>query len=254
MPRYAPVLRGVSCWDRSSGILSTSDIGKRTTLFRLPGKTKLRSARWPFTSIADATTNLILRWARRRSTNCFRKSTSTTNSISIPATTARHISASTWARSWNFIPKCLGLRSDLEAFDNGDWASPPAGRARRPSSTDLSIAIFCIFLIGLDGSGHRILKRRLALLLEFRMRQRLARQHLIAHRSVINKDRFNRGCLRQISWLQPFVGIHVRVMRPRTIVELILNKLEARNAYGVERLVIGALGIAHTNRGHPQIL
>ena len=67
----------------------------------------------------------------------------------------------------------------------------------------------------LSAPGINFLQRRLALLLKLRMRQRLAWQHLVAHRGVIDKDRFDRGGLRQVARLQAFVSIHVRVVRPR---------------------------------------
>ncbi len=73
------------------------------------------------------------------------------------------------------------------------------------------------------------------------MRQRLAGQHLVAHRRVVNEDRFDRGGLREIARLQAFVSIHIRVVGARDVVELVLNKLEARNANVIERFVIRAL-------------
>ena len=62
------------------------------------------------------------------------------------------------------------------------------------------------------GPRHEVLQRRLALLFQFRMRQRLARQHLVAHGGVIHKDGFHYGRLSKVFRLQAFVGIHVRMV------------------------------------------
>ena len=43
-------------------------------------------------------------------------------------------------------------------------------------------------------------------------------------------------------------------MRARLIVQRILDELEARNADAIERLVIGAAGIAQRQRGHAEVL
>ena len=80
------------------------------------------------------------------------------------------------------------------------------------------------------------------------MRQGLARQHLVAHGGVVHKNGFHHRGLRQVLGLQAFVGVHVRVVRARAVIERVLDKLESRNADCVERFVIGASGIAHGQR------
>src|SRR5208283_3232830 len=107
------------------------------------------------------------------------------------------------------------------------------------NSKDSPLFIYFIFggVRGFHGSGHH-LKRSRALLFEFGMRQRLAGQHLIAHGGVVHEDRLNRCCLRQVGGLQAFVGVHVRMMRARAVVEVVLNKLESRDPDGIERFVV----------------
>src|SRR5580658_1544045 len=126
------------------------------------------------------------RQARRRSISNFRKSTSNTNSISIPATTARHISGRTSARSWNSIPKYLETQSKNQRWRPGAPARLNGQDDRPPLAGSASLLVFFgIFLLDLNRAGHHILERCLALLFEFRTRQCLARQHLIAHGGVV---------------------------------------------------------------------
>src|SRR3954451_20703495 len=69
--------------------------------------------------------------------------------------------------------------------------------------------------------------------------QRLARQLLVAHRGVVGEHRGDRRLLHQVVALHAIVDVHVRVVRPRVVLEAILHELESRQADGVERRVIG---------------
>ena len=60
------------------------------------------------------------------------------------------------------------------------------------------LPIGCSFRFRLR-SGHRVVQRLALLLVEFGMRQRLARHHLIAHGGVVNEDRLNHGRLLQVA-------------------------------------------------------
>src|SRR5579872_1831202 len=77
-------------------------------------------------------------------------------------------------------------------------------------------------------SRHHVLQRSILLLIQLRMRQRLPWQHLVALRGVVHKDRFHNSRLRQILRLQSLIQIHIRVMRARSVIQRILNKLESR--------------------------
>src|SRR5215471_9602074 len=55
-----------------------------------------------------------------------------------------------------------------------------------------------VFFRGFLRSWHCILQRSFALVFEFGMRKRLTRQHLIAHGSVVDEDRFYGSRLREI--------------------------------------------------------
>src|SRR5579863_6418518 len=85
------------------------------------------------------------------------------------------------------------------------------------------------------------------------MRQRLSRQHLVAHRGVVNEDGLDRGCLLQIGGLQPLVGVHVGVMGACAVIQLILYELEARNSHSVERLVVRAASMTQGDRGNTEV-
>src|SRR5271165_710852 len=86
------------------------------------------------------------------------------------------------------------------------------------------------------------------------MGQRLARQHLVTHGGVVNKDRFDRGGLGEVLGLQPLVGVHVRVMRAGAVVQRVLNELKSWNPDGVKGLVIRSPGITHGDRGNTEVL
>src|SRR5580704_1728347 len=92
------------------------------------------------------------------------------------------------------------------------------------------------------------------LLIQFRMWQRLPWQHLVAHCSVVDENCFYGGGLRQISALQPLVGVLVRVVSPGTVVQGILYELETRNTNGIESLVISATGVTQGNRRNAEVL
>ena len=54
--------------------------------------------------------------------------------------------------------------------------------------------------------------------------------------------------------LDPLVDVHVRVVRPRVVLDRILDELKARQPDRVERQVIGAAGVADRQRRHPEVL
>ena len=85
------------------------------------------------------------------------------------------------------------------------------------------------------------------------MRQRFPRQHLVAHGCVVNKDRFHRSRLRQIIRLQPFIQIHIGVVGPGSVIQRILNELEAGNVHRIKGLVIGTSGVPHRDGGDTQV-
>src|SRR5258708_5578401 len=93
----------------------------------------------------------------------------------------------------------------------------------------------------------------LVLLLRF-FRQRLldglARQHLIAHGCVVDKTGDDYADLFQVVGLKSIIDIHVRVMSTGLVFDGILDELKSRNADGVERLMVGAAGVAHGERIH----
>ena len=98
-------------------------------------------------------------------------------------------------------------------------------------------------LLFLFGARHDVLKRRGELLLEFGVGHRLAGQHLIPHGGVVDEDRFNERGLRQIFRLESLVGIHIRMMRPRIVIERVLHKLEARDAHSVKTQMVRSTGV-----------
>jgi len=55
--------------------------------------------------------------------------------------------------------------------------------------------------------------------------------------------------LLQIGRLQPLVGIEVRVMRQRVVLDFVLDELEAGQADAVEGQVVGAAGVGEAQRG-----
>src|SRR5580692_77790 len=103
------------------------------------------------------------------------------------------------------------------------------------------------------GSRHQVLEPGFALLLEFRMRQRLAREHLVAHGRVVDEDGLDHRRLCQIFRLQSFVRVHIRVVRTRAVIQRILNELEPRDAHRVERFMIRAACISYRDCAHAEI-
>ena len=71
-----------------------------------------------------------------------------------------------------------------------------------------------------------------------RSRGWLARQLLVAHRSLVNKRRHDRRRLLHVVGLNPIKYVLVLVMRARVVLDLILNKLKTRKSDRVERKVI----------------
>ncbi len=85
------------------------------------------------------------------------------------------------------------------------------------------------------------------------MRQRLARQHLVAHCRVIDKYGLHGRGLGEIGGLQPLIHIHIGMVRARAIIQAILDELKTRNADGIKRFVISSSGVAHADRGNAEV-
>src|SRR5215472_15395141 len=66
-------------------------------------------------------------------------------------------------------------------------------------------------------AGHYALQGLGTILLQFGMRQRLARKHLVTHGGVVDKSGFDESGLGQIFSLEAFVGIHVGMMGARAV-------------------------------------
>src|SRR5580693_4181345 len=103
------------------------------------------------------------------------------------------------------------------------------------------------------GSGHYVFKRLDALGFELGMGERLAREHLIAHRGVVDERSFDERGLSEVFGLQSFEGVHIRMMCARAVVERVLDELESGEADGVEGFMIGAASVAHGDRRNAQI-
>src|SRR5579859_6419498 len=111
-----------------------------------------------------------------------------------------------------------------------------------------------------DGTDHSSVARWLLIpTLSLRRSRRqffldgLAREHLIAHRRVIDEVGNNHSDLPQILELHTIVNIHIRVMRARLVLDRVLDELESWNAYCIEREVIRSASVAHCERVHSQI-
>ncbi len=87
-----------------------------------------------------------------------------------------------------------------------------------------------------------------------RLRQRLARQHLLAHRRMIDERRHDGRGLHEVCLLQPIVHIHIGVMRAGLIFHRVLNELETGQSHGVEGKMIGAGGIANGQGRRPHVV
>ena len=77
-------------------------------------------------------------------------------------------------------------------------------------------------------------QRSRPLLLEFGVRKRFARKHLIPHSGIVNEDCFYRRSLCKILGLEALVSIHVRVMSSCFVLDRILDELESRNPHCIE--------------------
>ncbi len=60
-------------------------------------------------------------------------------------------------------------------------------------------------------------------------------------------------CL-HVRFLDPLVHVHVRVVRPRVVLDRVLNELESGQADGVERQVIGATRVTDRHGLHAQVV
>src|ERR1700678_855182 len=133
--------------------------------------------------------------------------------------------------------------TDLFNFDQDTCEPSSVGADALLSFALTSSLVFILILRILQrcySSGHHFEWSR-ALLVELGMRQWLAWQHLVAHRSVVHKDRLYRGRLRQVRGLQALKSVHVGMMCARTIVHPILNELETGDTHGVERFMVDAV-------------
>ncbi len=121
----------------------------------------------------------------------------------------------------------------------------------RPGAAD-SVAT----LVGLfgDGVGEEVFQRRVLLLAEFGVGQRLAREHLVAHGCVVDEDRFDRRGLFQVPGLEVFVDVLIGVVGFGFVVERVLDELEAGDADRVEREMVGAAGIAQGDGGDAEVV
>src|SRR5258707_15507694 len=106
---------------------------------------------------------------------------------------------------------------------------------------------------------HIAIARRLELLLLFLLRlpgqrrlEGLARQHLVAHRSLVHKAGDDNGCLLQIVGLKAVIDVHVGVVGTRLVLNWILDELESRNPNRVERKMIRPSRVAHGESRHPE--
>ena len=69
----------------------------------------------------------------------------------------------------------------------------------------------------------------------------------MAHSSVVDENRFDYRRLRQVLGLESLIDIHIGMVRPRFIVQRILDELERGNTDGIEGFVIGTTGIAQAD-------
>ena len=99
----------------------------------------------------------------------------------------------------------------------------------------------------------QIRERCVLLLAQFGVRERFARDHLIAHGGVVDEDGFDRGDLLQVAGLQVLVGVHVGVVRAGFVVGVVLNELEAGDADGVEGEMVGAAGVLIRDGGDAEV-
>src|ERR1041385_8329422 len=82
---------------------------------------------------------------------------------------------------------------------------------------------------------------------------RFARQFLVLHRGIIDERGHDDGGLLQVVGLNAVEHVGVRVVRPRPILDGILDELKAGQADAVEGLVVGAAGVRERERLRAQI-
>src|SRR5688500_13256358 len=87
-----------------------------------------------------------------------------------------------------------------------------------------------------------------------RARQCLAWEQRIPVGRVVREGRDDYGVLHQVLGLHPVVHVHVGVMGVRPVLHGVLDELEARQPYLVERHVVGGTGAANRQRGHAQVV
>jgi hypothetical protein len=84
-------------------------------------------------------------------------------------------------------------------------------------------------------------------------RQRLARQHLVAHGGVVHEAGHDDRRLFQIVGRRFLVDIQVGMVHARAVVERILDELESRQPDRVEVEVVGAARAADRDRAGSQV-
>src|SRR5437588_8953949 len=88
--------------------------------------------------------------------------------------------------------------------------------------------------------------RRFRLILQFeRTGQFFTRQHLGPVGGVVDHRRNHCSRLHQVAGDGVIVNVHVGVMGETTVLHLILDELECGQTDGIERLMVGATGIAN---------
>ena len=151
------------------------------------------------------------------------------------------------------------------------WGTPPRlmrdGRASRdshiPNSRDVGHpGLFptpprsSIGWVGFvrEGVGEEVLQRGVLLLAEFGVRERFAREHLVAHGCVVDEDRLDCCGLFQVAGLEVLVDVLIGVVGFGFVVERVLDELEAGDADRVEGEMVGAAGVAQGEGGDAEVV
>ena len=84
--------------------------------------------------------------------------------------------------------------------------------------------------------------------------QGFAGQSFVALGRIIDECRDDGGDLFQVVFAQMVVRVHVGVVGPGAVFDLVLDELEAGKPYCVEGLVVGAAGIADVDGGGAEVV
>ena len=87
-----------------------------------------------------------------------------------------------------------------------------------------------------------------------RLGKRFAGEHFVAVGGEVDEAGDDDGHLLHVGFLDAFVDVHVGVVRARVVVHRILDELEAGEADGVVRKMIGAAGVTDRQSGHAEIV